>query len=101
MLSGLTGIKKGRPVRDGLFCCHGSCAAAAPRAVWLRCTLPRVAPCAWRLARGALRVAPSVHEGVEPAAVETLIWITIHGSQDIKEGLLDVLIAQILFQEGK
>ena len=94
MLSGLTGIKKGRPVSDGLFCCHGSCAAAAPRAVWLRCTLPRVAPCAWR-------VAPSVHEGVEPAAVETLIWITIHGSQDIKEGLLDVLIAQILFQEGK
>ena len=84
MLSGLTGIKKGRPVRDGLFCCHGSCAAA----------LPREAPCAWR-------VAPSVHEGVEPAAVETLIWITIHGSQDIKEGLLDVLIAQILFQEGK
>lgn len=94
MLSGLTGIKKGRPVRDGLFCCHGSCAAAAPRAVWLRRALPRVAPC-------ARRVAPSVHEGVEPAAVEALIWITIHGSQDIKEGLLDVLIAQILFQEGK
>ena len=96
MLSGLKGIKKGRPVRDGLFVAmaavllqrHGQYGCA------VRCR-------ARRLARGAWRVAPSVHEGVEPAAVEALIWITIHGSQDIKEGLLDVLIAQILFQEGK